>query len=197
MRPDQNHDEYEILRDFYHILRGQIQHEDELINQRVTWTLTAQGFLFVAYSAAAGIQNGPIVSQKSLVCSAVSILGIFLCFTSFWGIFSALRSLDEVHKHFDQIFKGNSIEPKPETWWEKLLNAFLSLFDLRWDKKKHGVVNTFTENRHRKNKKNFPAISGAGAFRFNKLLGANTMIEAIPVACAIVWAFLLGAALYF
>src|SRR5437763_1604980 len=37
-------------RDLYRIFRSYIAHEDDLINQRQTWNLTIQGFLFAAYA---------------------------------------------------------------------------------------------------------------------------------------------------
>jgi hypothetical protein len=189
-------DEYDKLRDFYQMFRGQIEHEDELINQRITWTLTAQGFLFLAYSAAGGIQNALVTSQRTVVCTAIAILGVFLSFTAFWGVFSALRSLAELHKHFDDIFKEKPAETLSKTWRDRILNAFLAVLGLRWNKSQRRIVRIIVENRGRKNKMGYPPISGGGAFDLNELLGANIMIEAIPVACAVVWSFLLNVALH-
>ena len=35
---------------YYQIIRSQIQHEDNLINQRLSWYVAAQAFLFSAYA---------------------------------------------------------------------------------------------------------------------------------------------------
>jgi hypothetical protein len=35
---------------YYRIIRGQIEHEDGLISQRISWFVTAQSFLFTAYA---------------------------------------------------------------------------------------------------------------------------------------------------
>jgi hypothetical protein len=35
---------------YYRIIRSQIEHEDNLINQRLSWFVAAQAFLFSAYA---------------------------------------------------------------------------------------------------------------------------------------------------
>ena len=35
---------------YYKIIRSQIEHEDNLINQRLSWFVAAQAFLFSAYA---------------------------------------------------------------------------------------------------------------------------------------------------
>jgi hypothetical protein len=35
---------------YYEIIRSQIEHEDNLINQRLSWFVAAQAFLFSAYA---------------------------------------------------------------------------------------------------------------------------------------------------
>jgi hypothetical protein len=42
--------------DFYRILRAQIEHEDNLITQRLSWFLASQAFLFSAFAI---LINGP------------------------------------------------------------------------------------------------------------------------------------------
>ena len=36
--------------EYYQIIRSQIEHEDNLINQRLSWFVAAQAFLFSAYA---------------------------------------------------------------------------------------------------------------------------------------------------
>jgi hypothetical protein len=38
--------------DFYRVIRGQIEHEDNLITQRLNWFLASQSFLFSGYAIA-------------------------------------------------------------------------------------------------------------------------------------------------
>jgi hypothetical protein len=42
------------LLGYYERMRGYVEHEDELINSRLTWSLTVHGFLFAAFGFLAG-----------------------------------------------------------------------------------------------------------------------------------------------
>jgi len=46
--------------DFYRLIRGQIEHEDNLITQRLSWFLAPQAFLFSAFAI---VLNGPLKSR--------------------------------------------------------------------------------------------------------------------------------------
>lgn len=50
---------------YYSIVRGQIEHEDNLIGQRLSWLVAAQAFLFTAYAVT--VSNfGPNHTQAAL-----------------------------------------------------------------------------------------------------------------------------------
>lgn len=64
----------------YHILRGQVEHEDSLTTQRLSWLLAAQSFLFTAYAI---VLNGPteltnrfIATQRGWLLTAIPALGL-------------------------------------------------------------------------------------------------------------------------
>jgi hypothetical protein len=42
--------------EFYQLIRGQIEHEEETVNQRVMWQIISQAFFFGAY---ASLLNAP------------------------------------------------------------------------------------------------------------------------------------------
>lgn len=46
--------------DFYRLIRGQIEHEDNLITQRLSWFLASQAFLFSAFAI---VLNAPLQSR--------------------------------------------------------------------------------------------------------------------------------------
>jgi hypothetical protein len=50
----------------YTILRGQLQHEDNLITQRLSWLMGSQAFLFTAYAI---VLNGPERPKTALIGS--------------------------------------------------------------------------------------------------------------------------------
>lgn len=53
---------------YYSMIRGQIEHEDNLISTRLNWFITSQSFLFTAYAITAGNiqQVGPTTSHERL-----------------------------------------------------------------------------------------------------------------------------------
>jgi hypothetical protein len=81
----------------YEEVRGQIQHEDTLITQRLNWFLTSQSFLFTAFAI---VFNGPPPPQgtgvRSFLLTAIPLLAIsagFLIFLSILAGMIVMRSL--------------------------------------------------------------------------------------------------------
>lgn len=48
--------------DFYRVVRGQLEHEDNLVTNRTSWFLTSQSFLFSAYAI---IANGYVSTPRA------------------------------------------------------------------------------------------------------------------------------------
>jgi|SRR5438309_1494043 hypothetical protein len=61
--------------DQYRLLRQQIEHEDNLISQRLSWLLGSQSFLFTAYAISL---NGPAQIRTKPYESTVSLLIVLL-----------------------------------------------------------------------------------------------------------------------
>src|SRR5437879_8379854 len=64
------------IRDLYRIFRTYVEHEDDLINQRQTWNLTIQGFLFASY--AFSLQKLVEAESRAVIdakCYAAGVLG--------------------------------------------------------------------------------------------------------------------------
>lgn len=74
----------------YKMVRAQIEHENTLIGQRITWYLSFQGFLFTAATLALSLldhgKHGPKVFPRggvALACGLLGFLGIlssFVCY---------------------------------------------------------------------------------------------------------------------
>jgi len=91
----------------YTIIRGQIEHEDDLMNSRLNWFITSQSFLFTAYAITAGNiqQAGTITSHerlKSLLfiipLMAVAISAV-ICFGITAGVL-AMRTLRHQYRNY-------------------------------------------------------------------------------------------------
>ena len=99
--------------EIYRLCRAKIEHEDELVNQRLTWLITLQGLLFTAYgfsiSAEAaslgskGIEIGASEAARGAyeafmanllsLRHGLSYLGIAVSFAALTGILAACRAI--------------------------------------------------------------------------------------------------------
>jgi hypothetical protein len=59
----------------YRIVRGQIEHEDNLVSQRLSWLLASQSFLFTAYAITL---NGPVQLHQQRYEAHVGSLMVLL-----------------------------------------------------------------------------------------------------------------------
>ena len=62
--------------ELYRVLRDRIEHSDNLVNQRLTWILTYQGFMFLAFFTAAAATSFP---TKRPILVVLALLGIVVC----------------------------------------------------------------------------------------------------------------------
>mgnify|MGYP005810022667 CR=1 FL=1 len=83
--------------ELYRIVRAQVEHEDNLVSQRLSWLLAAQSFLFTAYAISL---NGPVQLRVERLADRLTTLlpivgictAILLWITILAGIF-AMRTL--------------------------------------------------------------------------------------------------------
>jgi len=89
---------------FYQLIRGQIEHEDNLIGTRLNWFVASQSFLFSAYAIVTSNLTGKNVAwvneQQRLLFSFIPIIAIFVClliFISCTGAILAMRRLRHLY----------------------------------------------------------------------------------------------------
>jgi hypothetical protein len=86
------------------LARAIIEHENNLVNQRLTWLMTSQAFLFTAFSflfVAWG--KGDLNEVRPLIpyfMLGTGLLGIYICLVVQNGLSRAFISLDNVTKHY-------------------------------------------------------------------------------------------------
>jgi hypothetical protein len=86
------------LKELYEKIREQIEHEDELINHRLTWFLASQGFLFVAFTTLLITDTGNIGDFKLGLLISITGLGSSLSLIAFLSVASAFISLKILRK---------------------------------------------------------------------------------------------------
>jgi hypothetical protein len=97
------------LADRYHILRDQIQHEDNLTTQRLSWLLASQAFLFTGYAIVLNgpenLQNAFTIAQRDRLLTAIPGLGLFSALLIYVSIIAGIRALHHIHVQAQKIWQ--------------------------------------------------------------------------------------------
>ena len=94
------------LESLYTMLREQIQHEDNLVNHRLTWLLAVEGFLF-AISAALLTSQNLAEDSKKILFIIIGSFGIAFCIISILGISAAHNSLKILREKWEELPTGS------------------------------------------------------------------------------------------
>jgi hypothetical protein len=96
--------------DYYRILRGQIEHEDNLVGSRISWFVTSQSFLFSAYAIiATGFQvttAQTALDAKHLLLLIIPSIAIAASVLILFSIISGIRAMEELRKRYVQLIAG-------------------------------------------------------------------------------------------
>jgi hypothetical protein len=86
--------------DYYKLFRDQIEHEDDLINNRTNWLLAAQGLLFAAFGVLIKTSEGcsPVPSKVKLLMNVIPAVGIFVTIFTFLSVLGAVISMHDIKK---------------------------------------------------------------------------------------------------
>jgi hypothetical protein len=121
--------------DQYHAVRSQIEHEDNLVNQRLSWLLSSQSFFFTAY--AISLNGPPLIRSKSLentvgllilLLPLVSILSAILIGLTVWAGMWTMQKLR--HRYSKQMIAtfGEELPPIQSTGGALFLGHFAPIF---------------------------------------------------------------------
>src|SRR4051812_50213050 len=87
----------------YQLFRSRIEHEDNLIMQRLSWLMASQSFLFTAYAIVTnGMTTSPtsggnvFVSHLSTLARIIPIVALLNSLLILISILAALRAIHEV-----------------------------------------------------------------------------------------------------
>lgn len=114
------------------LARGLIQHEDGLINNRVTWLLVLQGFLFNAVIGGVGLLEKYQTNRRAAVCLEVGVLlltmvGVMASLAARNVIGIAFRQATEVHRWWHGTGFSKDFPPLsgriPTTWSYRLFST--------------------------------------------------------------------------
>lgn len=95
--------------EYYKIIRSQIEHEDNLINQRLSWFLAAQAFLFTAYAillnAPTEVRAQKFATQQDLLFLLVPIVAIGLSVLIYTTVFAAMIAMAHLRRLLESHVK--------------------------------------------------------------------------------------------
>ncbi len=97
--------------ELYRMVRSQLEHEDNLVSQRLSWLLAAQSFLFTAYAISL---NGPIQLRIERIADRLTTLlpvvalciAVLLWVTILGGIFAMRRLRTDFERRAAQLPGG-------------------------------------------------------------------------------------------
>jgi hypothetical protein len=84
--------------EFYREIRDHIKHEDTLCNQRMTWLITLQAFLFGAYGFSLSAESG-LTPNKETIATArtgIALMGVLSSIVICVALFAAKKSIDRL-----------------------------------------------------------------------------------------------------
>src|SRR5436305_12422508 len=89
--------------EYYQIIRAQIEHEDNLINQRLSWFVAAQSFLFTAYAILLNAPPAPMrvekfVTQQDILFPLIPVVAIGMSLLIYTTIFAAMRAMANLRR---------------------------------------------------------------------------------------------------
>jgi hypothetical protein len=90
----------------YRAVRSQIEHEDNLVAQRLSWLLASQSFLFTAYAITL---NGPVQSHfksfeasSALLMSLLGVVGIVSAVLIWVSILAGMAAMRKLRLDFER-----------------------------------------------------------------------------------------------
>ena len=121
--------------DRYRLVRQQIEHEDNLVNQRLSWLLSSQSFLFTAYAISL---NGPAIIRSKTLESTVGLLILLLPLVSILSalligltVWAGMWTMQKLRRQYARLFQstfGDEIPPIQSTGGALFLGHFAPVF---------------------------------------------------------------------
>ncbi len=100
--------------DWYRLYRSRVEHENNLIIQRLSWLVTAQAFLFTAYAITtseltnmASKSASVFLEQAVLLFRFIPLVAIFNALLIYSGILGALKAIHELRHAYQAKVKSN------------------------------------------------------------------------------------------
>ena len=104
--------------EYYHLIRQRIEHEDELIVQRLSWLVASQSFLFTAYAIVLnGLTATPqpatetVIHQQLRLSGLIPLAAIMTCALIYIGIIAAVKAIASLRRSYRSRFPSDETVP--------------------------------------------------------------------------------------
>ncbi|MDB5173099.1 MAG: hypothetical protein JWN51_1872 [Phycisphaerales bacterium] len=103
--------------EYYKLVRSQIEHEDNLISQRLSWFLASHSFLFTAYAiVVSNLQSGHnawATRQQHLLLAVIPVVSILTCVLVYATIVAAVIAIVHLRRLYNTHaeFAGTGLPP--------------------------------------------------------------------------------------
>jgi hypothetical protein len=91
--------------DYYRLVRSQIEHEDNLVSQRLSWLLASQSFLFTAYAIVVvnlTVGHTPwAMRQEHLLLTVIPVVSILTCVLVYATIVAAIFAIVHLRRVYN------------------------------------------------------------------------------------------------
>lgn len=101
----------------YRILREQLQHEDGLTTQRLSWLMASQAFLFTAYAIAVNgperAKNALIGARQDLLLGIIPAVGLLSTVLIYIGLIAGIMAMFSIQRLARGLFDGGEASQFP------------------------------------------------------------------------------------
>jgi hypothetical protein len=97
--------------EFYSLIRGQIEHEDNLIGQRLSWFITSQSFFFTAYAiVVSNMRPGmPMHHQQRLLYLVIPVAALASCSLIYCTAIAGHLAITALRRLYERESAGNPL----------------------------------------------------------------------------------------
>lgn len=119
----------------YRLVRQQIEHEDNLVSQRLSWLLGSQSFLFTAYAISLNgpvqIRSKPLENTLGLLIVLLPLVSILSALLIWLAVLAGTWTMYKLRHHYSALFVrtlGTEIPAVQSTGGSLFLGHFAPLF---------------------------------------------------------------------
>jgi hypothetical protein len=111
--------------EYYRIIRSQIEHEDNLINQRLSWFVAAQAFLFSAYAillnAPSQVRLQRFATQQEILFFLIPVVAIGMSILIYITVIAAMLAMANLRRLLESHVKEEELLPPVQGYRQTLL----------------------------------------------------------------------------